>query len=93
VFLSSAAHEVKRSFDRQISARENAFKDLSSRLDLTPEQDAKVKQIFADLYIQTLGKPTPEQRRAAISKAFEELTPEQRLKFAQELLTQRATGR
>ena len=86
VTLVAAGQEVKRSFDRQIAAREAGFKDFSQRLDLSPEQDARVRKIFADQYIETLGKPAPEQRRAAVLKAFAELSPQQRLKLASELL-------
>ncbi len=89
VTLAAAGREVKRSFDRLVASREDAFKDFSARLDLAPDQDARVKQIFTDLYVETLGKPTPDQRRAAILKAMQELSPEQRAAFAADMLEQR----
>lgn len=65
-------------------------------LGLTPDQDAKVKQILADARSKTQGSDDPNARRAAMQDARTQieaiLTPEQKAKFEQERSGQASGG-
>ena len=65
-------------------------------LGLTPDQDAKVKQILADARSKTQGSDDPNARRAAMQDARTQieaiLTPEQKAKFEQERSGQGSGG-
>lgn len=65
-------------------------------LGLTPDQDAKVKQILADARSKTQDSDDPNARRAAMQDARTQieaiLTPEQKAKFEQERSGQASGG-
>jgi multidrug efflux system membrane fusion protein len=65
-------------------------------LGLTPDQDAKVKQILADARTKAQGSDDPDARRTAMQDARTQieaiLTPAQKAKFAQERAEQASGG-
>lgn len=76
--LIVVAQEFKRSYERQMVAREDQFKTALGRVGLSAPQEARIRAIFAELAGQPQGKDSPEQHRAAVLAAFNELRPPQR---------------
>lgn len=80
--LLAIGTELNRSYDRQIAAKTEALNDFIAALDLSAEQEQKVRAHAADFaQIAIAGKPTPEQRRAFFGKVFRELNDDQKLKL------------
>ncbi len=76
--------EIKRSYERQATARADQLKQFVEALALSPEQEAKVTRILADDFqmIQANkvpGKRTTVQGLALVRAIAAELTPEQRV--------------
>ena len=69
---------------------------MLNSLDLSPDQQAKVKQIFSDARAKAQTLDDPDARRAAMHDAFTQveaiLTPEQKAKLAQLRAAQAAGG-
>lgn len=70
--------EVRRSYERIAAEGQARLDDLVKALDLSPEQDAKVREIALDFVQKNLKYPTQAQRAEVFRKVLAELTPEQR---------------
>lgn len=85
--------EVKASYERVFADRNKEFEELLQHLDLTPEQESKVRQKVLDLVQKTYGKPTKAQQVRVFLDIYSELTPEQRKKLAQRIGDERQAER
>lgn len=70
--------ELKSSYARVFGSRKEDFEKLLGELNLTPEQDAKVRQIVTDAFQKSLGKPTPAQNARMVLEIAGLLSLEQR---------------
>jgi hypothetical protein len=70
--------EAKASFKRVVEAGGKDFDKLIQSLDLTPEQESKVRQKAGDLFQKTYGKPTKGQQLKLFLDIYAELNTEQR---------------
>jgi hypothetical protein len=61
--LAELGQEIKRSYERQISAGLAELETLLQKLELSPEQDGKVRTLITQHFERTKGKPTPAQKR------------------------------
>ncbi len=77
--------EVKASYDRVFASGAREFEDLIKHLDLTPEQESKVRQKVQGLVERTYGKPTKRQQIRVFLDVYAELTPEQRKKLSERI--------
>jgi hypothetical protein len=77
--------EMRRSYDRQITAKGDKLGEMASKASLTPEQDAKIKAVIAEFQQKSAGKPTLEQQREAFTKVLKELNEGQRMTLLKEL--------
>lgn len=85
--------EVKASYERVFADRSKEFDELLRHLDLTPEQESKVRQKVGDLVQKTYGKPTKGQLFRVFLDIYGELTPEQRKKLSQRMGEERQAER
>lgn len=85
--------EVKASYERVFADRNKEFEELLQHLDLSPEQESKVRQKVIDLVQKTYGKPTKAQQVRVFLDIYGELTPEQRKKLAQRIGEERQAER
>jgi len=81
--------EVEDSGKRVFEGGDAEFKELATKLELTPEQESKVQGIFLDMYANGNGKPTKSQQAGALLKSLALLTPEQKVKM-REIMAQEA---
>jgi hypothetical protein len=61
--LAELGQEIRRSYERQIAAGTAELEALISKLDLTPEQDGKVRNMVSTFFQETKGRATPAQKR------------------------------
>lgn len=85
-FQEVFGQEVRRSYDRIAAEGEGRLEHLIGRLELTPEQETKVRQLAAEFAQSAKLNPTPGQRAELFRKVLAELTPAQRAR-AIELVT------
>lgn len=78
--LKLLAQEIKQSYERTIAEGKERLDQVIARLELTPEQDAKVRAIVTEFGQQTKLNPTGTQRIALFTRIAQVLTPEQRQK-------------
>ncbi len=86
VTLGALGNELRRSFERQFKLREKQFEDFLAALDLTPEQDAKIRKQVQEFVERTRGKPSPRESYDLTMKILPLLTPEQRRALARIML-------
>jgi len=89
--LTGFGAEIKRSYERVFTSRARDFEKLLKDLNLAPEVESKVQQVFTDLFQKTYGKPTPAQGSKAFMQAWVLLDGEQRTRL-RELLDERRGG-
>jgi hypothetical protein len=75
--LASIGAEIRRSYERQISARAAEFERIIAQLGLRAEQETKIRNMVTDYAQQTKGKATPEQRRTLFFRIMAELDQDQ----------------
>lgn len=75
--------EIRRSYERIAAEGQARLEELVKRLELTPEQEEKVRAIALDVAQKTKLKPTPAQRVEEFSRIAQELTPEQRKRLVE----------
>jgi len=77
--------EVKRSYERQISAKTKELEAFLKKLDLSTEKETKIRNMFVDFEERTKGVSRPEQRRELATRVFRELNKEQQRTMLEEL--------
>jgi hypothetical protein len=77
--LAAVGMEVRRAYETRISGKQEELEQLITALELTPEQEGKVRAIALDFAQKTLAKPTGAQKRELFMRLNKELTPAQRL--------------
>lgn len=79
--LTAVGMEVKRAYETRISGKQEELEQLITELELTPEQEGKVRAIALDFAQKSLLKPTGAQKRELFLRLNKELTPAQRMKL------------
>ncbi len=79
--LQAFGREIKRSYDRQVTARVAEFDSLLAKLGLAPEQESKIRSLVTDFGQQTKLNPSPAQQRELVEKIMIVLEPAQRREF------------
>jgi len=79
--LTGFGQEVKSSYERVFGSRRKDFQEVVKQLNLSPEQESKVQQVFTDLFQKTYGKPSRAQSAKAAMQAYNMLDSEQRVRF------------
>ncbi len=88
--LTGFGQEIKRAYDRTFNARKAEFDKLLETLNLTPEQDAKVRGIVVDQFQKSQGQSSPRDRRRMFMQIYRVLDAEQRSTLMARLREQRA---
>lgn len=84
--LRAVGDEIRRSYERQVVAKSRQLEDLLKPLNLSPEQDGKVRTLVTEFAEQTKGKANPAQRRELFGKLLKELNPEQKRQLLRQVL-------
>jgi hypothetical protein len=79
--LASLGLQIKRSYERTIAAKAADFEQLIGQLNLTPEQDSKIRGFVTQFVQDTKGRPTQEQRRSLFFRIMGELDRDQQKKL------------
>lgn len=79
--VTNFGQEIDRSFKRITEQLHERLESFLSQLDLTSEQDAKIRAMVTDYAQKTKLNPTPEDRAELFRRILPELTPEQRKKL------------
>ncbi len=87
--LHALGHEVRRSYERVVGQGANDFEKLLANLNLTPEQDSKVRGRVLDLVQRSGPGATGAQKFRVFMQIINELTPEQRKILGEHLTEQR----
>jgi len=83
--------EIKRSFERVVGQGRERLDAMLAELQLTPEQEAKIRTTIMDAYLQAQGKEQSRMQRLKLFRQIaEDLTPEQRSRLRELVQTQRA---
>lgn len=76
--LAMTGVEIKRAYDRTIGSQARDFDQMIRDLNLTPEQESKVRQLVGESFQKTYGKATPQERSRVFWKVYEVLDPAQK---------------
>lgn len=85
--------EVRRSFERSVEQGGREFDALIKRLQLSPEQEGKIRQRVQDVYLGAQGKPTRLQVARAFLQSYQELDQTQRAELIKAISEQNRTGK
>lgn len=77
-FLAIAAQEVRRAYDRVVGQKVRDFEALLKALNLTPEQEGRIRQIVGDSFQRNEGRARLEETARVITQVYRALEPEQR---------------
>jgi hypothetical protein len=69
--------EVKRAYERTIGARARDFDALIKDLNLSPEQESKIRKIVGDSFQKTYGKETAQERSRIFWLVYQALDADQ----------------
>jgi len=87
--LAGVGQEIRRSYDRLIAAGTERLERTISRLNLTPEQDGKVRNLVFDFFQQTMGKATESQKRELFVRLLTQLDAKQRRELMRMVIQER----
>lgn len=77
--------EIRRSYERQVAQKTAQLEELIGRVEATPEQAEKIRQITGAAFEATAGKPTLQQRRETFARLMKVLSREQQGRVLAEL--------
>lgn len=81
-FAAMIGQEIRRSYERVVGQRVAEFEKLLKDLDVTPEQESKIRKIAADTFQRSEGKkPTRAQRAKVFLAVYKELDGMQRTRL------------
>ncbi len=84
-FTAIAGQELRRAYDRVVGQKVRDFDALLKTLDLTPEQEGKIRQIAGDSFQRTEGRARATESARAFAQIYRALEPEQREKLVDHL--------
>lgn len=90
--LVALGNEVRLSFERTVAARGRELEDLLKTLNVTPEQESKIRGVIEETYVATFGKPTKAQQALGFVKIYAVLNDEQRRELARLIREQRSAA-
>ena len=77
--------EVRASYQRVVEDGGKEFEGFIKMLDLSPQQESRVRRIAMDMFTKTYGKPTQMQKVRFMLDIYAELDTEQRHRLAEYL--------
>lgn len=83
---ASVGQEIRRSYERQVTARVAELDKQLAAMGLSPEQEGKIRALITEYGQRTLLKPTEADRRRLFAAIMAELSPEQRRAFVKQVL-------
>ncbi|MCB9845356.1 MAG: hypothetical protein H6811_05160 [Phycisphaeraceae bacterium] len=83
--LRRLGEDLKRSYERAVTAGVEEFEALLVKLQLEPEHEREVRRLVQDFAQATMLNPTAQQRRELGRKIFAVLSQEERLRALREL--------
>lgn len=86
VVLNTTANELRRAFERRCRAGDGTIDRLAVRLELRPDQDAKVRTPLQELISKSRSKPNPRELYDLTNKVLPHLDPYQRRIWSEVLL-------
>lgn len=75
--LMAFGTEIRRSYERQVAQKTAQLEELIAKVEATPEQGEKIRQITSAAFQASAGKPTLQQKRETFGKVMRVLTREQ----------------
>ncbi|MGQ0627446.1 MAG: hypothetical protein ACT4PL_05015 [Phycisphaerales bacterium] len=81
-FAAFIGVEVSRAYERVVGQRTKDFDALLKTLNLSPEQEGKVRKVVGDSFTANYGKATPAEQARVFSEVYAILTPDQRQTLA-----------
>jgi hypothetical protein len=87
--LNQLGVEVRRSYERRVASGGQELDDFLAKLDLTPEQEGRIRKRIEDAYIGAAGKPSRAQIAKVFLESWQDLTTAQRQKLMQVMREQR----
>jgi hypothetical protein len=84
-FMAIAGQELRRAYDRVIGQKVRDFDSLLKALDLTPEQESKIRQIAGDAFQKNEGRARATETARVFTLIYRALEPEQREKLTDHL--------
>lgn len=93
VGLEALGAEIKGAYDRVSGERLERLEQFTSELQLTPEQQGTIRNLFIQHAQETQRKATGLQKAALFLKIRRELTPEQRDRFYEIIREQRGAAK
>ncbi len=91
--LHTLGNEIRRSYERVVGQGASDFEKVLADLNLTPEQDSKVRAVVLDLFQNSGPNASGPQKLRAFMQAINVLTPEQRKILGEKLAEQRRLDR
>ncbi len=88
--LAVIGREIKRSYERVVTAGVKELDEFIKRLDLAPEQEAQVRRLTQDYFQKTAGKPTQAQRTELFLQVYTLLNDDQRKELLKSVELKRA---
>src|SRR5690606_16846562 len=77
-YVAVMGRELRRSYERVVTAAVKEFDELLESLNLTPEQDAEIRRLATDQFQKTAGNPSRKERGALFAQIYAKLNAEQR---------------
>lgn len=87
---AAIGREIRRSYERQFTARRERFDKVLAAAELPPEKETMVRNMVQDNFQKTQGKATPEQNRELVLSIAAKLDPAERRRFLRALRAQDA---
>ncbi|MFZ4574061.1 MAG: hypothetical protein ACOYN0_06665 [Phycisphaerales bacterium] len=85
LMLAAVGLEIKRAYETRISGQQQDLDDLIVRLELSSEQEGKVRGLFLEFAQKTLGKATADQRAELFRDLNKILTGDQQARLIREI--------
>jgi hypothetical protein len=77
-----AGGELKRAYERVVGQRSKDFDELIKTLNLTPEQEGKVRKLVGDSFTATYGKASPAEKAKVFLQVYALLDEDQKATLA-----------
>lgn len=83
---AAVGQEIRRSYERQVTARVAELDRQLAAMGLSPEQEGKIRNMVTEYAQKTRLSPTDADRRRLFAAIMGELSPEQRRAFVKQVL-------
>lgn len=83
--LAVVGGEIRRAYERTIGSAARDFDTLLAELNVTPEQESRIRKIVGDSFQASYGKATVQERTAVFAKVYEVLDEQQKTEVIRRL--------